>query len=114
MSAETDHTKSVGTSSFGFHSAPLRLQSPPPMPPNQWQRIQELFEAAARLSAGERKAFLKRECADDSSLQLEVERLLLNHEHPSDFLMRPLIPSASIPEGEIIANRYRIISLIGR
>src|SRR5262245_1076835 len=114
MSADTEHTKSVGTGSFGFHSAPLQVQSPPPMTPDQWQRIQELFEAAAKLSSGERKAFLKRECADDSELQREVERLLLNHENPTDFLTRPLIPSASLSEGDVIANRYWIISLIGR
>src|SRR5262245_44631952 len=103
MSAESDHTKSVGTRSFGFHLAPSRVESAPPMTPNQWQRIQELFEAAARLTTAERRAFLKRECADDTELQREVERLLLSHEHPSDFLLRPLIPSASLAGGDVIA-----------
>lgn len=42
----------------------------------RWQRIKQLFLAAAALPPAERAAFLARECAGDADLQTEVEALL--------------------------------------
>jgi hypothetical protein len=43
---------------------------------NRWKRIRSLLEAARELPAGERAAFLAKECGDDEELRLEVESLL--------------------------------------
>src|SRR5215813_5734533 len=84
------------------------------MTTEQWRQIEDLFEAAVQLPGREWTAFLQRQCPNDGGLQREVERLLFNHEQAGAFLNRPLIPTASLAEGEVIGNRYRIISLIGR
>ena len=43
-----------------------------------------------------------------------MRRLLDHHEKAGDFLNEPLIPSSSFAAGDVIAHRYRIVSLIGR
>lgn len=46
------------------------------MTPERWERVKVLYEAARTRSPQERSAFLIRECAADTDLQLEVESLL--------------------------------------
>ncbi|MCB9511677.1 MAG: serine/threonine protein kinase [Deferribacteres bacterium] len=41
-----------------------------------WQKIQQLFDAALALPAGEREAFLEQRCGDDAGLLQEVQSLL--------------------------------------
>src|SRR5688500_19856531 len=46
------------------------------MTPERWERIKTLYDAARGRAAADRSAFLARECAGDTDLQLEVEALL--------------------------------------
>ena len=46
------------------------------MPTDNWEKIQELFLAAADLPPAEQRSFLDRACADDPQLRREVESLL--------------------------------------
>jgi serine/threonine protein kinase len=84
------------------------------MTPEKWAQIAELFDTALDLSNAERTAFLEQHCPGDLQLQKEVRRLLENHARAGDFLSQPLVPTASLADGEVIAHRYRIVSLIGR
>jgi serine/threonine protein kinase len=84
------------------------------MTPQQWQRIEELFEAAVEVPNNERAAFLERRCPGDPDLQRELRRLVQHHETAGNFMRQPLVQTASLAEGQVIAQRYRIISLIGR
>src|SRR5918997_1461074 len=58
----------------------------PEMTPERWQRIKELFHAAAELGPSERGAFLDANCAGDSAARAEVESLLAAHEREGEFL----------------------------
>ncbi len=46
------------------------------MKPERWQRIKEIFQAALERTPEERTAFVAQACADDKTLQPEVESLL--------------------------------------
>ncbi len=46
------------------------------MTPERWLRIDDLFDAAIRLDAPEREAWLRAACGDDDGLRAEVSRLL--------------------------------------
>jgi len=46
------------------------------MDSERWRRVDELFNAAIDLSAGQRPAYLHSACGDDSELRVEVESLL--------------------------------------
>ena len=48
------------------------------LPPERWARLQAIFAAAADLSRDERDHYLDRECANDPTLRLQVESLLLS------------------------------------
>ncbi len=56
------------------------------MTPERWQRIKELFHAAAELAPVERAAFLDASCAGDAEARAEVESLLAAHEREGEFL----------------------------
>lgn len=43
---------------------------------DEWQRLNEIFEAAVELSSADQKVFLDRKCAGDGKLRAEAERLL--------------------------------------
>jgi tetratricopeptide (TPR) repeat protein len=84
------------------------------MTPEKWHRIEELFEATLRVAGGRRDAYLDEQCQDDPTLKVEVARLIRSHETAGGFLANRLFQSSSLAEGEVVANRYRIVSLIGR
>jgi serine/threonine protein kinase/predicted ATPase len=56
------------------------------MTPERWQRIKELFHAAAELGPSERVAFLDANCAGDAEARAEVESLLAADEREGEFL----------------------------
>ncbi|HHK40971.1 MAG TPA: serine/threonine protein kinase, partial [Planctomycetaceae bacterium] len=58
----------------------------PAMDPERWNRIKELFEAAAELAPEDRAAYLARACGDDAPLRSEVESLLASSDAAEDFL----------------------------
>jgi tetratricopeptide (TPR) repeat protein len=53
------------------------------MSADRWERLSDLYHAAAALAEDERSAFLREECADDPALQADVERLVAAHERAS-------------------------------
>ena len=46
---------------------------------DRWERLTDLYIAAADLSADERAALLAEECGDDPALQADVERMVAAH-----------------------------------
>jgi serine/threonine protein kinase/Tol biopolymer transport system component len=56
------------------------------MTPERWHRIEELFEASARLAPGERTAFLDEACGSDEELRQEVESLLVHSDLAQSFI----------------------------
>ncbi len=99
-----------------------------PMKPERWQKIEEVFEAAAEREPQERAAYLDAACDGDTELRQEVESLL-RHQQPTGNLISTLVNDAArllrrtpfvisdetrfIP-GTILAERYRIIGQLGK
>jgi eukaryotic-like serine/threonine-protein kinase len=53
------------------------------MTPQQWRRIEELFDQAVELPPGERLAFLDNACGSDSALHRQVEAMLASDDFSS-------------------------------
>lgn len=95
------------------------------MTPEQFRKIDEIFNTARMLARGERTAFLNQTCASDTALRSEVEALLSADEEPDRYLRTPAIQQgahiASIG-GRISAaplptpaqiGKYRILRVLG-
>src|SRR6516225_12478767 len=84
------------------------------------QREEAVFEAALRLPAGERAAFLENACADDDELRRRVELLLGAFERAGGFMSQPATPERSVKPcvlptekpGDRI-GRYKLLEQIG-
>jgi serine/threonine protein kinase/formylglycine-generating enzyme required for sulfatase activity/dienelactone hydrolase len=79
-----------------------------------WETVKALFEAALGEEPSSRSAFLRSHCSDERLLS-EVERLLREHheaEHPVLRGIAPLNPDRLLAEGEILGDRFRILSFI--
>ena len=50
------------------------------MAPDNWQRLQEIFESASAVPEGERAQYLERACAGDTELRGRVGALLATSE----------------------------------
>ena len=86
-----------------------------PIDEERLRRISTLVDSTFDLSLKELRSFLDRECPDDPGLRAEVERRVLER----STITRLSIPvpgrfSQSLSTGDVIADRYRIIKLIGR
>jgi serine/threonine-protein kinase len=99
----------------------------------RWKKIDELFEAAAARDGEERARFLESACGGDLELRREVESLLA-HQQPTGRFIPTMIQEAArlLPQeppafahkgfsggarfipGAMIANRYRVIGLLGK
>src|SRR5262249_8045778 len=91
------------------------MEKRPVMPPEQWDRIQELFNLALEVPAADRGPFLDQACAGQPEVKSEIARLLWHHEHAGDFLAEPVLQMASsLAADELVAGRYRIRRIIGR
>lgn len=71
----------------------------------EWQRIDEVFQAARALSGDVRTSYLEEACGNDPALRSEVESLLGSHTHASSFLEQPALgpdfqPTGSLDVGE--------------
>ncbi|MEO8128758.1 MAG: protein kinase [Bryobacteraceae bacterium] len=84
------------------------------MTSTRWQQIRVIFDSAMDIPSAERATFLKKACPNDPELLTEVQRLLQEHDNSGDFLNQPVISTASLSDGEVLAKRYRISKLIGR
>ncbi|HEX5883472.1 MAG TPA: serine/threonine-protein kinase, partial [Pyrinomonadaceae bacterium] len=113
------------------------------MKPDRWRKVDELFEAALERKPQERAAFLDQVCGSDRDLRREVEKMLQFDKQAEDFIQtdvfdvaarlisyppRPVdtprkrlapVTSDSIDDarfipGDVLADRYRIVGLLGR
>ncbi|HEX8652188.1 MAG TPA: protein kinase [Pyrinomonadaceae bacterium] len=93
------------------------------MPPERWQEVEGLVQAAMERAPDERAAFLAEVCADDDDLRREVESLLLFDGQATGFLETPPhIATAQMFVSEVSAplvagrtlGHYRIEREIGR
>ncbi len=72
-----------------------------------------LFLKALDLAETDREAFLKQVEGEDAALADEVRSLLTFHEEEPDESVQPDLPRELAP-GDLFAERYRILRLIGR
>ena len=100
------------------------------MTPERWKQIEEIFQTALDLPAGERAGYVSAACAGDEELREQVEALLAQHDAAGDFIEEPaaaalgahLDPLATSPstggfDDPAIGRRvgsYRIVREIGR
>jgi eukaryotic-like serine/threonine-protein kinase len=94
------------------------------MTPERWERVKALYDAAHGRPARERSAFLARECAGDTDLQLEVEALLDQPVGTAEFVgfvggpVTPLRGATEAGGGTLLVGRrlgtFHVQSLLGR
>ena len=93
---------------------------------NAEQREEAIFEAALRLPADQRDAFLEKECANDAELRRRVEALLSAFERAGGFMKQPAVSLAPTggEQGEGVfrrptekpgdqIGRYKLLEQIG-
>ena len=94
---------------------------PEPIPPERWQKIEQLYHAALEREAERRAAFLAEACAGDEALHREVSSLIFAHDQAGDFIeaspdqvAREMLdaPWAQSMAGRRI-GRYQLLSLLG-
>ena len=94
-----------------------------PLAPDQWQRIEQLFQAALELDADQRAAFLHEACQGDENLRLEVESLLIYQNAAGGLIQGAVYEAADLlphhekarfTPGTTLNKRYRIIGLLGK
>lgn len=95
------------------------------MSADRHSRVKAIFLEACALSTDKRSAYLAQACGDDRDLRTEVERLLSHHAAPqagrpskSDGTTQITETTADLETphystGHLIADRYRIVSLLG-
>src|SRR4029453_7748354 len=94
---------------------------PEPMPPERWQRIEQLYHAALEREAERRAVFLAEACAGDEALHREVSSLICAHdqagafiESPPDQIAQQILNAewAQSMAGQRL-GRYQLLSLLG-
>ncbi|MBI1766264.1 MAG: serine/threonine-protein kinase [Acidobacteria bacterium] len=91
------------------------------MPPERWQQIKALFNAAQDRAPQERTAFLRAHCVDDEELLREVNSLLAADAAAGDYLLKPALEleahaQATDQQTALIGcqlGRYEIRDLLG-
>ncbi len=81
------------------------------MDPDEWAKIENLFDLAIELPAGERTAWLTKVCGGHPERREALERLLRRYEEPSQDV-REEVPL--FMPGQVVANRFRVMALIAR
>ena len=87
--------------------------------PQEWQRLQSVFDVAAELAPEERSRYLDEACQGDSGLRLRVDSLLLSVRSETAFmdaLGQGVSASLMTPMPEIGGRlgSYEITGIIGR
>ena len=94
-----------------------------PLAPDQWQRIEKLFQSALELEPAHRAAFLAQACGDDEALRHEVESLLVYQAAAGGVIQGAvheaagLLPNdekARFTPGTTLNKRYRILGQLGK
>ncbi|UCD76562.1 MAG: protein kinase [Phycisphaerales bacterium] len=86
------------------------------MSDDQFQRVEELFQAAVDLTPADRKAFLAERCEGDPALRADVEKLLANYERAmGDFMQASPVESLAAAEDEPPAriDAYELLRKLG-
>ncbi len=87
------------------------------MTPEQWKKLQELFEEVTQKPPQERETALQRvaEAVPDPSLVEELRRLI-EHSEPDPEFLRPIqgLGAETLRPGDVIAGRFEIVRLISR
>jgi serine/threonine protein kinase/tetratricopeptide (TPR) repeat protein len=85
------------------------------MDAERWKRIDELLQAALRLTVEQQDEFLRRQCGNDNELLEEVRSLLTSHHQAGSFLESPAFSPADMPtqtaDAALIAVTFR--SMVG-
>ena len=85
------------------------------MDAERWKRIDNLLQAALRLTVEQQDEFLRRQCGNDNELLEEVRSLLTSHRQAGSFLESPAFSPANMPtqtaDPASIAMTFR--SLVG-
>ena len=78
------------------------------MTPERWQRVKDLFHAAAEHEPSDRTAYLEHACADDREMQRDVESLLAHDR--SESLTDTHDPRAGLDDerGRLLRDAFRI------
>jgi serine/threonine protein kinase/Tfp pilus assembly protein PilF len=92
------------------------------MSPNDWQKLEELFNSAVSLSPSERVAFIADKCQSNETLRRELEMMLAHDQAAGEFIESP----AYVVEAKTIADdsdeawvgqsfgQYQIVRVLGR
>ena len=60
------------------------------MTPEQWAKIEEIFQAVLDCPPTARAAFVEDRCGSDAELRFEVEKLIRGHDTGNQFLESPI------------------------
>lgn len=91
------------------------------MTPERWQKIDELFHVALACSPARLDGFLRKVCAGDQQLRLEIESLVSSHQNAESFIESPPGDLAAellglhedgLKPGQQIGN-YKIVRQLG-
>jgi serine/threonine protein kinase/tetratricopeptide (TPR) repeat protein len=77
-----------------------------------WEKVRSVFDSAVSLPASDHADFLDHTCAGDTQLRTEVENLLQHLERADGFLSLDE-PHSLLQPGDLISDRYRVITHIG-
>ncbi len=88
------------------------------MTPEQWRKLQDLFDKVTQKPPAERQTALRRveETVEDPALLQELRRLV-EHAEPDAGFLRPILGMFAgnvLQAGDVAAGRFEIIRLIGR
>lgn len=88
------------------------------MTPEQWRKLQELFDEVTQKPPGERQTALRsvEETVEDPALLRELRRLV-EHAEPDAGFLRPIpgmFTGNVLHAGDVAAGRFEIVRLIGR
>ena len=86
---------------------------------DRWGRVEEICDAALRLSGSERDAYLATACGADAALRGEVDALLVHEQTSQEFLAAPIGAVAARvlePPRDLVGTRiadYDIVAKLG-
>ena len=82
-----------------------------------WRRVNDVFHRALELSVDQRTSFVRRECADDANVAVEVLSLLEAHARSDDRLDVTISDEGAFAPNRLLVGRqigaYRVERLLG-